>query len=264
MMTRLLSLTIGSLMLLWADAGWADRSTGCQIVDGYSATNKSDVYWQQINNNNHEWNAGETIRATWTNPSNPPDTARLIIGTSAQPGQAANTSDVDNGALAANGSVTLEHTLTQSRTYVGSELDRQNGDVVFACKVLQAITFNQPADQTIQAGNSNLVASSNSGLAVTFASSTPGVCSMSGATMTPVAAGTCTVSVSQAGNDDYYAAASVSRSFTISNAAQLGVVIDPPAAPAATAVPVSTLPPCGVLLMAILVALQGGRRCRLP
>ena len=84
---------------------------------------------------------------------------------------------------------------------------------------------------------------------------------MLGATMTPVAAGTCTVSVSQAGNDDYYAAASVSRSFTISNAAQLGVVIDPPAA---TAVLVPTLPLCGVLLMAILVALQAGRRCRLP
>ena len=217
-MARFLSVTMGSLVLLWADVGWADRSTGCQIVDGYSATNKSDVYWQQINNANHVWDAGETIRATWTNPSNPPDTARLIIGASAQPGQAANTSDVDNGALASSGSVTLEHTLTQTRTYVGSELDRQNGDVVFACKVLQAITFNQPADQTIQAGNRNLVASSNSGLAVTFASSTQGVCSMSGATMTPVAVGTCTVSVSQAGNDDYYAATSVSRSFTISNA----------------------------------------------
>ena len=85
---------------------------------------------------------------------------------------------------------------------------------------------------------------------------------MSGATMTPAAAGTCTVSVSQAGNDDYYAAASVSRSFTISNAAQLDVVIDAPAA--ATAVPVPTLPLCGVLLMVVLVALQGGRRCRLP
>lgn len=217
-MARFLSVTMGSLVLLWADVGWADRSTGCQIVDGYSATNKSDVYWQQINNANHVWDAGETIRATWTNPSNPPDTARLIIGASAQPGQAANTSDVDNGALASSGSVTLEHTLTQTRTYVGSELDRQNGDVVFACKVLQAITFNQPADQAIQAGNRNLVASSNSGLAVTFASSTQGVCSMSGATMTPVAVGTCTVSVSQAGNDDYYAATSVSRSFTISNA----------------------------------------------
>lgn len=291
MMTRLLFLTIGSLVLLWADAGWADRSTGCQIVDGYSATNKSDVYWQQLNNNNHVWNAGETIRATWTNPSNPPDTARLIIGTSAQPGQAANTSDVDSGALAANGSVTLEHTLTQSRTYVGSELDRQNGDVVFACKVLQAITFNQPADQTIQAGNRNLVASSNSGLAVTFASSTPGVCSMSGATMTPVAVGTCTVSVSQAGNDDYYAATSVSRSFTISNADadSDGVEDSADNCPAVAnadqldtdsdgigdacetstfdndplAVPVPTVPTLWLILGAILIALQGGSKRRL-
>lgn len=289
-MTRFLAVTIGSLVLLWADVGLADRSTGCQIVDDYSATNKSDVYWQQINNANHVWNAGETIRATWTNPSNPPDTARLIIGTSAQPGQAANTSDVDNGALTSSGSVTLEHTLTQTRTYVGSELDRQNGDVVFACKVLQAITFNQPADQTIQAGNRNLAASSNSGLAVTFASLTPGVCSMSGATMTPVAVGTCTVSVSQAGNDDYYAATSVSRSFTISNADADGDGVEDSAdnCPAVAnsdqldadsdgigdacetstldnddlAVPVPTVPTLWLVLGAILIASQGGSRRR--
>lgn len=260
-MARFLSVTISSLLLLWADIGWAARSTGCQIVDGFSRTNRSDVYWQQVNNADHVWNANETIRATWTNPSNPPDTARLMIGESAQSGTAANTSDVDNGALAANGSVTLEHTLTQTRTYVGSELDGQNGDVVFACKVLQAITFSQPADQTIQAGNSNLVAASDSELAVTFASSTPGVCSMAGAAMTPVAIGTCTVSVSQAGNDDYYAATTVSRSFTISNA-QLGAASDPPAPAVTAAVAVPTLPLYWLLLIAILVALQGVLRHR--
>ena len=36
--------------------------------------------------------------------------------------------------------------------------------------------------------------------------------------MTPVATGTCTVSVSQAGDADYYPATSVARSFTITNA----------------------------------------------
>ena len=94
----------------------------------------------------------------------------------------------------------------------------QNGDVVLACKVLQAITFNQPANQTLQDGDTNLAASSDSGLTVTFASTTPDVCSMADATMTPVASGTCTVSVSQAGDADYYPATSVSRSFTITNA----------------------------------------------
>ncbi len=241
--------------------GWAVRSTGCQDIDGAAFVNKSDVYYQEINNARYVWSAGETIRATWTNPTSPPDTARLLIGASAAPGTPANTTDFDSAVLGAGGTVILEHTLTQARTYVGSELDVQNGDVVLACKVLQTITFNQPANQTLQDGNTNLVATSDSGLAVTFASTTPGVCGMAGATMTPVATGTCTVSVSQAGDADYYPATSVSRSFTITNAAQLDVLID---APAATAVPVPTLPLYGVLLMAILVALQGGRRCRLP
>jgi hypothetical protein len=142
----------------------------------------------------------------------------LLIGSSAASGTPASTTDFDNAVLAAGGTVVLEHTLTQARTYVGSELDVQNGDVVLACKVLQTIAFNQPADQKVQDGNTNLVASSNSGLAVTFASTTPGVCSMAGATMTPVATGTCMVSVSQAGNGDYYPAISVSRTFTITNA----------------------------------------------
>ena len=184
-----------------------------------------------------------------------------MIGASAASGTPASTTDFDNAVLGAGGTVVLEHTLTQARTYVGSELDVQNGDVVLACKVLQTITFNQPADQTVQGGNTNLVASSNSGLTVTFASSTPGVCSMAGAAMTPVAIGTCTVSVSQAGNDDYYAATTVSRSFTISNA-QLGAVSDPPTPAVTAAVAVPTLPLYWLLLTAILVTLQGVFRYR--
>ena len=207
----------GLLAALWAAEGWAVRSTGCQDIDGAAFVNKSDVYYQQINNARYVWSAGETIRATWTNPSSPPDTARLMIGASAAPGVPASTTDFDNAVLGAGGTVMLEHTLTQARTYVGSELDVQNGDVVFACKVLQTITFNQPANQTVQDGNTNLIASSDSGLAVAFTSTTPGVCTMAGAVMTPVAPGTCTVSVSQAGDANYYAANSVARSFTINN-----------------------------------------------
>ena len=212
------AVTVSFLTTFWAAEGWAVRSTGCQDIDGAAFVNKSDVYYQQINNARYVWSAGETIRATWTNPSNPPDTARLLIGSSAASGTPASTTDFDNAVLAAGGTVILEHTLTQARTYVGTELDVQNGDVVLACKVLQIITFNQPSNQTVQDGNTNLAASSDSGLAVTFASTTPGVCSMAGATMTPVATGTCTVSVSQAGDADYYPATSVSRSFAITNA----------------------------------------------
>ena len=290
-MTCFRSAVVGFLASCWATDGWAVRSTGCQDIDGAAFTNKSDVYYQQINNARYVWSAGETIRATWTNPTNPPDTARLLIGSSAASGTPASTTDFDNAVLGAGGTVVLEHTLTQARTYVGSELDVQNGDVVLACKVLQTIAFNQPADQKVQDGNTNLVASSNSGLAVTFASTTPGVCSMAGATMTPVATGTCMVSVSQAGNGDYYPAISVSRTFTITNADSDGDGTDdgPDSCPLIAnadqldtdsdgtgdacdssvfgadqhALPVPTVPTSWLILGAVLLALQGGFRRQL-
>ena len=83
----------------------------------------------------------------------------------------------------------------------------------------QTLTFSAPASQTA-GSNSTLLASASSGLAVAFASSTPGVCAVSGSTLSAVAAGTCLVSASQAGNGVYAAATSVSQSFTVVAVAQ--------------------------------------------
>jgi hypothetical protein len=58
-------------------------------------------------------------------------------------------------------------------------------------------------------------ASASSGLSVSFSSLTPGVCSVSGTTVTLLTGGTCTVRASQAGNATYGAAPDVDRSFTI-------------------------------------------------
>jgi RHS repeat-associated protein len=55
---------------------------------------------------------------------------------------------------------------------------------------------------------------------VAFASSTPAVCTVSGATATLVAAGNCTLTASQAGDSNYNAATSVPRTFTVNKAAQ--------------------------------------------
>jgi hypothetical protein len=60
-----------------------------------------------------------------------------------------------------------------------------------------------------------LNAKASSGLAVTFASATPGVCTVSGSTASFGAAGTCTIVASQAGNGTYSAATPVSQSFTV-------------------------------------------------
>ena len=62
-----------------------------------------------------------------------------------------------------------------------------------------------------------LTATASSKLAVSYSSSTLGVCTVSGTTATFVAAGNCTIAASQAGNNVYSAAPTVSQSFTVSS-----------------------------------------------
>ncbi|WP_330131020.1 putative Ig domain-containing protein [Shewanella xiamenensis] len=80
----------------------------------------------------------------------------------------------------------------------------------------QTITFNNPGAQTFGT-TPTLTASSSAGggYVVTFTSSTPGVCTVSGTTLTFVTAGTCTINANQAGDAAYLAASQVSRSFVV-------------------------------------------------
>ncbi len=87
-------------------------------------------------------------------------------------------------------------------------------------KAAQTITFAAPAGKTYGAAPFVVSGSASSGLPVTFASTTPAVCPLAGATVTLVAAGTCAIQAVQAGNGNYNAAASVTRSFAIAKAAQ--------------------------------------------
>jgi mono/diheme cytochrome c family protein len=64
-----------------------------------------------------------------------------------------------------------------------------------------------------------LSATASSGLLVTLASTTPAVCTVSGTTLTLVAAGTCTITANQSGNSGYAAAATISQTFTVAPAA---------------------------------------------
>jgi len=76
----------------------------------------------------------------------------------------------------------------------------------------QAITFDQPPDTAV-GQPVTLTASSSSKLTVSFTSDTPGVCTVSGSTVTPTTADVCTITASQGGSDRYAAAQSVRRSF---------------------------------------------------
>jgi hypothetical protein len=93
----------------------------------------------------------------------------------------------------------------------------------------QSISFADPADIGSFVPNQTvgLSATATSGLTVSFASTTPGVCSVTGATATVLAGGTCTITANQAGNGSYSPAPEVSQSFVISPADQSISFTDP-------------------------------------
>jgi large repetitive protein len=79
----------------------------------------------------------------------------------------------------------------------------------------QTITFNNPGAQSFGT-TPTLTATSDSGLTVSFTSSTTGVCTVtSGGALTFASAGTCTINADQAGNASYFAAPTVSQSFNV-------------------------------------------------
>jgi hypothetical protein len=78
----------------------------------------------------------------------------------------------------------------------------------------QAIAFAQPSPAAV-AQMVPLSASATSGLAVSFRSDTPSVCTVSGNTVTAITAGTCAVTASQTGDDHFAAARDMQRSFAV-------------------------------------------------
>ena len=81
-------------------------------------------------------------------------------------------------------------------------------------KADQTINFTDPSDTTFApAGTVSLTASATSGLNVSFASNSTGVCTVSGLTVAMVGAGTCSITASQAGSDNYNAATDVTQTF---------------------------------------------------
>jgi hypothetical protein len=89
----------------------------------------------------------------------------------------------------------------------------------------QTITFNQPDPKTYGVADFDPGATASSGLAVSYSSSTPGVCTIVSGKVHVVSAGDCKVTASQAGNANYSAAPSVERTIVI-NKAPLTVVTD--------------------------------------
>jgi len=94
-----------------------------------------------------------------------------------------------------------------------------SGSATYTALTAQTITFSNPGAQNIGTPLT-LSATASSGLTVSFASETTSICTVSGTTATFVAAGTCTIQATQAGNSTYAAATAVPQSFTVSAALQ--------------------------------------------
>jgi len=85
----------------------------------------------------------------------------------------------------------------------------------------QTITFVGPANQVFGATVPALSATTTAvGLTVSFASLTPGVCLVSGTSVTLVSVGTCYIQATQAGNANYAAATAVTQNFSVTQGSQ--------------------------------------------
>jgi MBG domain len=82
----------------------------------------------------------------------------------------------------------------------------------------QTITFDPLGDKTYGDAPFDITASSTSGLDVDFAVGGTDQCTILGTTVTITGAGSCSVTVSQAGDEKYLAADPVTRTFTINKA----------------------------------------------
>lgn len=97
--------------------------------------------------------------------------------------------------------------------------------MVVIARAAQTISgFNPATPITYQAAPNNtltLSGTATSGLAITFATTTPTVCTVTAATATILSAGTCTLTADQAGNTNYNASPQVSASIVINKANQI-------------------------------------------
>jgi uncharacterized protein (TIGR03437 family) len=121
--------------------------------------------------------------------------------------------------LLAAGTCTIQANQGGNATYAGAPAVQQSFQVTAASLTAQTIAFNALPDQTLGAAPFTIAATATSGLPVSFSSLTPSICTVSGAQVTLVAAGICTIQAAQAGDGVTYAAAApVNQSFTVNPA----------------------------------------------
>jgi putative cell wall-binding protein len=133
--------------------------------------------------------------------------------------------------LVAAGVCTIDADQAGDSTFAAASTVAQSFNVIATS---QAITFAQPTGVDVSVDTVTMSATANSGLAVAYTSQTTAVCTVSGSTVTLLAAGTCTIAADQPGNSVYAAAATVTRSLTVTTTASSSSNSGTDIAPAAT------------------------------
>ena len=121
----------------------------------------------------------------------------------------------DSAALSAVGTCHIQASQPGNTEYFAAPSSSQSFTVHHAS---QTITFNPIPAQTA-ATTITLTASSSSGLPLTFASTTPTICTAEGDFAVLIAKGTCAITASQAGNTEYFPA-TAGQTFGVSHASQ--------------------------------------------
>ncbi len=150
------------------------------------------------------WTASVTSGATWITALAP------VSGTGTGGPQTITYNVAANPGPGRNGSITVAGQIF---------LVSQKGD-----QTIGSITFT-PSTLAV-GGTTTVSATATSGLAVTFSSLTTSVCTISGSTVTGVAAGACTIAANQAGDANYNAAPQVTGGISVGKGNQATLTVN--------------------------------------
>jgi hypothetical protein len=114
------------------------------------------------------------------------------------------------------GTCTVAADQTGSETFAAAAQVTQSVEISKASQTIGPVTF--PPSIFHVGTTTTASATASSGLSVTFGSSTPDICSVSGNTVTGVTAGTCTITADQPGNDTFAPAAQVVQTLAVAPA----------------------------------------------
>ncbi len=198
-------LTVGNCSITASQAGDANYLAASDVVQSFNITKATQVI-------NFAALADKTLGEGPFTLSATSDSALAVAFASTTPAVCIVSANSVN--LVSTGSCAITASQAGNGNYLAANDVMQSFSVN---KRTQLISFSALADRHFADGGFTLTASSDAGLVVHFASSTPTVCIVSGNNITLVGVGTCSISANQAGTADYAPAQEVTRSFNVSD-----------------------------------------------